>query len=99
MTAANLLVRFLLEVGLLVALGAWAWGRGGAVAGIAVPALTMVVWATVVHGASVPGPVRFGVQVVVFAAAIATLADRPALASALAAVSVVNALLLPAPAA
>jgi hypothetical protein len=85
--AANLAVRFGLELALLVSLAVFCWRTlpAGAVrfAGtVGVPIVVMLVWAVVVHGAAVPAAVQLGTQVMLFGLAVGTLAAlrRPDLA-------------------
>ena len=94
----NLVVRLGVEFALLVAVGYAAWRaishRGLRVlATFSLPVLVAVVWATVVHGTDVPGFVRVGAQIVLFAAGVAGLAavHRARLAAVFAAVIVLNA--------
>lgn len=98
LVATNLEVRFLLELGLLVVFAYVPWRtirpRGARItASIALPVLVAIIWATVVHGESVPQPARLAVQIILFAAAVVSLAyvGRPRLAAAFALVALVNA--------
>jgi hypothetical protein len=99
--SANLILRFFLELALLAvaALVAWrsfdrTWLR--VAAATAAPLAVGVLWATVVHGAHVPAPVRIATQVVLFGLATAGLArlGRRRLAAGFAAVVVANAVLM-----
>ena len=92
-------VRFLLEVGVLLALGYWGYetGTGGLryVLAVAAPLAAAVVWGAVVApkaALSVSPGVRLTVSLVVFAAAVAALyaASRPVLAVTFAVVAVVD---------
>ena len=92
-------VRFLLELGVLVALGYWGYETGtGAfryVLAVGAPLAAAVVWGAVVApkaAFSVSPSVRLAVSLVVFASAVGALyaVDRPALAAAFAAVVVVD---------
>lgn len=81
MKAANLALRFLLEVGALVALGYWGFHVGSSEAlhwilGIGAPLLAAVVWGLFVaprRRFDVPLAVWVLLQVVIFGAAIAAL--------------------------
>lgn len=95
---ANLAVRLGVEIALLVAVGYAAWRAIPhpalrILATVVLPVLVAVVWATVVHGTDVPGSVRVGAQIVLFAAGVAGLAavHRVRLAAGFAAVIVLNA--------
>ena len=95
---ANLVVRLGVEIALLVAVGYAAWRavphRGlRMLATVGLPVLVAVVWATVVHGTEVPGSVRVGAQIVLFAAGVIGLAavHRARLAAVFAAVILLNA--------
>jgi hypothetical protein len=80
--AANLAVRFLLELGALAALARWGWcAAGGGVAGLlaAVGAalVTALVWGAYVSPKArfaVPPPARLGIELAVFGSAVAALA-------------------------
>jgi Protein of unknown function (DUF2568) len=98
---ANLALRFALELALLGAVGCAAWRlvpQGGlrVVATVGLPLAVAVVWATVVHGAGVPGPVRLAAQVVLFGATVAGLAAarHVGLAAGFAAAVLANAVLM-----
>ncbi len=93
-----LALRLLLELGLLVALGLWAWRtvrqpvlRVAATAGLPLAAATA--WGAFVHGELVPSVTGVVVQVVLFAAASGALVAvrRPRLAAAFAGAVVVDA--------
>ena len=98
MQNANLAVRFAVEIGLLAAVGYAAW-RGIArrslrrVAVILLPLSVAVLWATVVHGNGVPGPLRLCTQVALFTAAVTglVLVRRARLAAGFAVVALANA--------
>jgi len=97
----NLALRFGLELTLLAALAIYCWrtfpaGAAQVAATIGVLIVVMVIWATVVHGAGVPAPVRVAVQVLLFGVAVASAAAlrRPELAAILAAATAVNAALM-----
>ncbi len=99
---AHLAVRFLLETGLLavVAVAAWRSGRSPVTrrAGVVlVPAAVAVGWVLLVHGVSVPQPVRMAAQVGALAlgvAALRRLGSRALTTSSLAALAVGIAVLL-----
>jgi hypothetical protein len=82
--SANLVLRFLLELCALAALGYWGASAKPQLAGrillaIAVPLVAVVVWALIVAPRApvqVPAAIRFGVELLVFAAAIAALLAR-----------------------
>jgi Protein of unknown function (DUF2568) len=106
MITTNLAVRFALELSVLAAAAAWTWrimpaGWPRISAAIAVVIALGTIWATVVHGASVPAAAQLGTQIVIFAAATLAIAEvwRPVPAAAFAAVALVNAVLLAATAA
>jgi|tagenome__1003787_1003787.scaffolds.fasta_scaffold19805858_2 hypothetical protein len=97
MLTFTLAVRFLLELGALVALGAWGFAAGGSglarlVLGLGLPLVVAVLWSAFIGpGAGTPGAVKAVLQVAVFGAAAAALAvtRTPALATVfLAAVAV-----------
>lgn len=97
----NLALRFGLELSLLAALAIYCWrtlpaGAARVTGTVGVPIVVMVVWAIVVHGATVPAPVQIAVQVVLFGAAVATVAAlrRPELAATFAATAALNAALM-----
>lgn len=98
----NLLVRFLLELALLGVVAAATWrtvrSPGPRLAGVVlVPAAVAVGWVLLVHGESVPGPVRVTAQVsalLVGLVALRRLGAGAVLSSALAALAVANAVLL-----
>lgn len=97
----NLALRFGLELILLAALASYCWhtlpsGTARVAGAVGVPIVVAVVWATVVHGANVPAPIQVAVQVVLFGAAVASVAAlRDAkLAAAFAATAAINAALM-----
>jgi hypothetical protein len=98
---ANLVLRLGVELALLVAVGHAAW-RGirpravRAVAAVSLPTTVAVLWATVVHGATVPAPVQLAAQAVLFGTGVAGLVavHRGRLAACFTAVIVVNAALM-----
>ena len=104
MTATVLVVRFVLELAALAALGSWGFKRqAGALVklglGIGVPAAVAAIWATFVAPQapiSMPSVLRLGLEVSVFGLAAAALAAlRPGFfAWSFALVVVVNAALL-----
>jgi hypothetical protein len=104
MASANLALRFLLEVGVLAALGLWGFhtGRGPITAaglGIGAPLLAAVVWGTFgAPGATVstPGPAHLLLETAVFGSAAAALAtaEHPALAWVFASAVVINRVLM-----
>ena len=74
----NLAVRLFLELGLLVALGVWAWRtvRPPALrvaATVALPLAAAIAWGSFVHGELLPSVTGVVVQVALFAAATAAL--------------------------
>jgi hypothetical protein len=98
---ANLAVRFALELALLASVSAWAWrtlpaGVPRLLATIALPLLVAVIWATVVHGASVPVAVQIAAQIALFTTAALALVriGQPRAAAAFAVVAVLNAALM-----
>ncbi len=97
----NLAVRFLLELVVLAAVSYAAWRLIEPVAprvllAVTLPAAVAVLWATLVHGAGVPGWISVTAQVAVFAAAAAALAatQHVRLASAFVATAAINAALM-----
>lgn len=102
--AANLGLRFLLELCALAALGYWGFQVGrGPLAKVALdlgaPALAAVVWGLFVApnaSVAVPHAAHLGLQVLVFGLAVAGLAvaGHPALAGAFGGVVVLNGLLM-----
>jgi len=98
--SANLGLRLLLELAALAALGYWGFHTGKAmwvrwVLALGAPILAAVLWVTFVAPESwiaVSEPVRLGVEVVVFGAAVAGLArsGRITLAVVLAALVLIN---------
>jgi hypothetical protein len=70
--AANLLVRFLLELGALAAVGYWAWEAGGVPLAAAAVAVVAVVWGLFLspkRKLDLAHPIRFAVELGVWAAA------------------------------
>ncbi len=102
--SANLALRFVLELCVLVALGYWGFRTGASVPlkialGIGAPALAAVVWVVFVApqaAVTVPDPLHLILEVVVFGAAVAALyaAGRPTLALALGILFVINRILM-----
>ena len=102
--SANLALRFLLELCALAALAYWGFRTGeGTIArwtlGIGAPLLAAIVWGTFVAPKAtvvVSSPVRFGLELLVFGAAVAALfaAGRPGLAIALGVVYAINRVLV-----
>ena len=100
----NLAVRFLLELAALAAVVHWGFRIGRnqftrAVLGIGVPILMAVIWALFVPDDSAidtEGPIKFAVEVLIFAAAVAALAriGRYRLAGALALAYSINRVLM-----
>jgi hypothetical protein len=80
--SANLAVRLLCELGLLVALAVWGFHTGSSLAadlalGLGTPLLVAVIWGLWVAPASrrrLPDPARLVVEVLLFAAGVAALA-------------------------
>jgi hypothetical protein len=94
---ANLLLRFLLELAALVALGAWGWQTGGPVLGLLLPLAAAVLWGAFASPKShASTPVKLATQVLVLGGAtLSLLATRDALfAAAFGAVVLANAALL-----
>ena len=98
----NLLVRFLLELALLGVVAATAW-RGlrpsaAQLAGVVLlPALVAVGWVVLVHGDSMPQPVRTSAQLAALAlgmVALQRLGFRALTVSAIAGLAAANAVLL-----
>ena len=94
----NLTVRLGLELGLLAALGVWAWRTVRrpvlrVAATVALPLAAAIAWGSFVHGELVPSVTGVVVQVLLFAAASAALVSvrHPRLAAAFAGTVVVNA--------
>lgn len=85
--AANLGLRFLLELGLLAAFALWGAHAGGASVAVAAPLAAAVLWGMVLSPkARVPSPawVRVSLEVLLFGAAAAGLAaDGHAVAGAI----------------
>ena len=102
--AANVAVRFALELGALASLSYWgfsvtpaAWPR--AVLALVVPVVAAVIWSLLAAphaGVVLPGPAKVAVQVGVLGSAAAALAHagRSQLGAAFAAAVLVNAVLL-----
>ena len=93
-----LAVRLFLELGLLAALGVWAWRTVGqpvlrVAATVALPLAAAVAWGSFVHGDLVGSVTGVVAQVVLFTAACAALVAvrHPRLAAAFAGTVVVNA--------
>jgi hypothetical protein len=78
--AANLALRFLLELCLLAAFAAWGFGRGGVsgvLLGIGVPVAAATVWGLLVAPKApnrLPDPWRLALELVLFALGTAALA-------------------------
>ncbi len=98
----NLLIRFLLELALLGVVAAAAW-RGLRPSGVRLaavvllPAMVAVGWVVLVHGDSMPQPVRATAQIAALALGIAALQRlglRSRTISAIAGLAVTNAVLL-----
>ena len=94
----NLAVRLGLELGLLAALGVWAWRTvrrpaPRVAATVALPLAAAIAWGSFVHGELIPSVTGVVVQVVLFAAASAALVSvrHPRLAAVFAGTVVVNA--------
>src|SRR5689334_9530821 len=102
--SANLLVRFLLELGMLGSLGYWGFQTSNGllvriVLGLGAPLVAAVVWGTFVSPkAAIPlsAPMWILVQVAIFGTAMAALAasGRPSLAWALGVAATVNGVLM-----
>ncbi len=102
--AANLALRFILELGALVALGYWGFHTGSTEAlrwilGIGAPLLMAVVWGLFIAPRArfhVPDAIWILLQVVVFGSAAAALfaSDEPALGVVFLTVVILNALLM-----
>jgi len=98
-TAANLAIRFVLELCAFAALGYWGYDALGVVGAILAPLAAIVVWGLFVAPKarfSLSTPARLTVELLVFAAAVAGLAAAGAtwLAIALGAAYAVNRSLL-----
>ena len=99
---ANLAVRFGLEIALLavVAVAAWRTGRTPRsrwARVVLVPGAVALAWLLLVHGTSIPQPVRVAAQLAALAVGIAALrrvGARPLTTSSLTALAVGNAVLL-----
>lgn len=104
MLVANLALRFLLEMGALVALAVWGAHTGSVpavrvVLGLGVPLLVAVVWGAFVAPAAprrLPDPGRLVLEVGVFGAAALAVGARglPLLGASFGVVAVVNAVLV-----
>ena len=104
MRAANLALRFVLELCALAALSYWGFHTGSSEAGrwflgIGAPLVAAVVWGLFIaprRRFGVPTAAWVGLQIVVFGAALAALfaADEPTLAIVFGALVVVNAALM-----
>jgi hypothetical protein len=102
--AANLALRFALELCALAALAYWGWHTGGStlvkiVLAVAAPLAAAAVWgrfASPNTRGRVAEPVRIAAQAATFGAAVAALlaAGRPVLAAVSAVAAAVNAMLL-----
>jgi hypothetical protein len=83
MVAANLGLRFFLELAALAAMGWWGWHSGGSTPGrlalaIVLPLVVAVVWGVFIAPKAkvkVSRPVWYGLQVVIFGAAALALAS------------------------
>jgi hypothetical protein len=99
---ANLALRFGLEMALLAVVAVAAWRSGHTPATrwtrvVLLPGAVAVAWVLLVHGASVPPPVRAAAQVAALALGVVVLrrlGARPLTTSSLAALAVGNAVLL-----
>jgi len=102
--SANLLLRFVLELGMLGAVAYWGFKTGDGAAmkallGVGAPLLMAVVWGTFISpkaAVEVPAAAWLGIQAVLFGAAAAALATlvSPAAASAFLLVVVANGALM-----
>ena len=99
MRAANLVVRFLLELSALAATAYWGFATASGltqwVLGLGAPALVAVVWRLFVSPKAkveLPRPAQFAIELLVFAAAAVALvaADQPVLGIVLAALELVS---------
>ncbi len=99
MRAANLVVRFLLELSALAATAYWGFATASGltqwVLGLGAPALVAVVWGLFVSPKAkveLPRPAQFAIELLVFAAAAVALvaADQPVLGIVLAALELVS---------
>ena len=99
MRAANLVVRFLLELSALTATAYWGFATASGltqwVLGLGAPALVAVIWGLFVSPKAkveLPRPAQFAIELLVFAAAALALvaADQPVLGIVLAAVELVS---------
>jgi len=97
--AANLVVRFLLELSALAATAYWGFATASGltqwVLGLGAPALVAVVWGLFVSPKAkveLPRPAQFAIELLVFAAAAVALvaADQPVLGIVLAALELVS---------
>ena len=98
---ANLALRFTLELGIVAAAACWAWRTIhpawlGLTAALAIAAAIAALWASVVHGATVPPAVQLMTQVALFGLAVAALAHlgHRKLAGAFGSVALLNAALM-----
>jgi hypothetical protein len=95
--ALNLLVRFLLELGALVALGAWGWHVEGPLLGLLLPSAAAVLWGAYASPKSAASPrIKRATQTLVLGGAALSLlvTASPRLAAVFAVITVVNAALL-----
>jgi hypothetical protein len=102
--SANLALRFLLELCVLLAVGYWGFRTGRSTPakiglGLGLPLLIAVIWGTLVAPntpVELPTPLRVLVELVIFGAGVAALypAERPRLAWVFAGLVVVNEVLL-----
>ena len=99
MRAANLGLRFILELAAIAATAYWGFttasGTTSVLLGLAAPALVIVVWGLFVSPKrtfDLPQPLRFGIELAVFAGAAVALAaaGRTALAIVLAVLALVS---------
>ena len=99
MRAANLVVRFLLELSALTATAYWGFATASGltqwVLGLGAPALVAVIWGLFVSPKAkveLPRPAQFAIELLVFAAAALALvaAGQPVLGIVLAAVELVS---------
>jgi hypothetical protein len=96
--AANLVLRFLLEIGALVAVGYWGWETGGWVLAVGALAAFITVWALLVspkHTIETSRQVSLAIELALWVATGAALhaTDHGLLALAFATVSVISGLL------
>ena len=99
MRAANLVLRFLLELSALTATAYWGFATASGltqwVLGLGAPALVALVWGLFVSPKAkveLPRPAQFAIELLVFAVAALALivADQPVLGIVLAAVELVS---------